>query len=100
MTATAHISTTRSSTPRWRRFSPRSLFRQRNKLGLARHFGEASGFPIGFRLLDPCLRARDQIPPDMPLAFELGAAEDHEPRRLLGGDGGRSAAVQHQQLML
>src|SRR3954464_7212200 len=64
----------------WRRGD--SLLRQRNELMFVGNMGKAAGFPVLFGLLDPLFAGRDEIPPDMPRAFQRVAAQKHHPRRL------------------
>src|SRR5437016_5936089 len=59
-----------------------SSLRQRNELVFLRNMGKTAGFPVLFGLLDPLLAGGDEIPPDMPRAFQRVAAEEHHPRRL------------------
>src|ERR1700759_400879 len=59
-----------------------SLLRQRNELMLLRNRRKTSGFPVLFRLLDALLAGGDEIPPDVPRAFQCIAAQEHHARRL------------------
>jgi hypothetical protein len=53
-------------------------FRERDEFSFtAGHLGEASALPVAFGLVDPRLRARNEIPPDVPLAVDRRAFEEH-----------------------
>src|SRR5687767_5051841 len=58
-----------------------SSFRQRDKLHLFGYGRESPFSPILFCLLDPLLRTRNEIPPDMTWTIERLAAEEHQATR-------------------
>ena len=62
-----------------------------------RNRGEAAGFPVLLGLLDPLLAGRDEIPPQVPRAFQRVAAEKHHAGRLQGLDGDAIAGPEDQE---
>jgi hypothetical protein len=58
-------------------FWPGSFGERREFSFAAGHLGEASALPVAFGLVDPRLRARNEIPPDVPLAVDWRASEEH-----------------------
>src|SRR5262245_44153731 len=75
-----------------------SLFRQRNELGLIRHWTETARFPVRLRFLDARLAGGNEIPPDMARAFHCGAAEEHHACLAYRLDGDPVAGAEDQHL--
>src|SRR4051794_29236621 len=79
----------------WRRGD--GLLRQRNELMFVGNMGKTAGFPILFGLLDAFLAGGDEIPPDMPRAFQRVATEKHHPCRQSSLHGDAIAGPKNQQ---
>src|SRR5438067_2537771 len=78
----------------WQSIMRPPSFRKRDELSIVSwDFSEAAGGPVALRLLDALFRARDEVPPDVALAVERRAAEEHHVRGLGRGDCRREAGA-------
>src|SRR5690349_18239807 len=73
-----------------------SSLRQRNELMLLRNRSKSAGFPVLFRLLDPLLAGRDEIPPDVPRSLQRIAAQKHHSCGFKRLDGNAIAGPEDQ----
>src|SRR4029077_640155 len=60
-----------------RQGAPGSALRQRDELVVARDLADSAGGPVALRALDPLLRARHEVPPDVARAERLTADHHH-----------------------
>src|SRR5262249_15295151 len=64
---------------------------------VSRHYIETARLPLLFRLLDAFARRGDEVPPDVTLGGQRGAAEQHEMRALASLDDDLVARPEDQQ---
>src|SRR5207244_1247873 len=62
-------------------------FGQRDEFRLAGDRRKSAASPVFFRLFDPLLARRDEIPPDVARAFHSAATEKHHARSALRANG-------------
>ena len=76
-----------------------AIARQRYPFRFTRHLREAPAFPARCGLVYQFARARDEVPPDVAIAVERGAAKQHHARRGASRDVHRSVGWQDGEMM-